>query len=178
MQNKCYMTSPIGTIIIEEDGEAITALYIDKDKSTQSTVHEKICKTADETVCIADCGTIFEAAHDTALLQAARKQLTEYLAGTRKKFELPLHFHGTEFQQKVWKALQQIPYGETRSYGEMAAAVGNPKASRAIGGANNKNPIMIIVPCHRVIGADGSLVGFGGGLPVKKYLLDLEKKYR
>lgn len=154
MQNKSHMQTPIGSIIIEENGAAITAVYLD----TQCTQ----CPQCPQ----------------TPLLQEAQKQLNEYFAGTRKKFELPIHLQGTKFQQKVWKALLQIPYGETRSYGEIAASIGNPKASRAIGGANNKNPIMIIVPCHRVIGADGSLVGFGGGLPAKKYLLDLEKSLR
>ena len=92
-----------------------------------------------------------------------------------KDFSLPLSPVGTKFQKRVWEALQSIPYGQTRSYGEIAAQIGNPKACRAVGGANNKNPIMIFIPCHRVIGADGSLVGFGGGLPAKRYMLDLEK---
>lgn len=91
------------------------------------------------------------------------------------KFDLPVAFTGTPFQQQVWKELQKIPYGATRSYQDIAVAIGNPKAVRAIGQANHRNPIMIVVPCHRVINKNGSLGGFGGGLEVKKYLLDLEK---
>lgn len=103
-------------------------------------------------------------------------QVTEYFQGKRKEFHFPYKLHGTEFQKKVWKALCDIPYGETRSYKDIAIAVGNEKASRAIGMANNKNPIGIAVPCHRVIGANGSLVGYAGGLSMKKFLLELEAK--
>ena len=110
------------------------------------------------------------------VLEKAERQLDEYFAGERKVFNLPLAPKGTEFQKKVWAALRDIPYGETRSYGQIAAAVGNPKASRAVGMANHRNPISIIVPCHRVIGADGRLVGFGGGLWIKERLLKLEKE--
>ncbi len=102
----------------------------------------------------------------------------EYFAGGRKDFDLPLCPRGTEFQKKVWSALREIPYGETRAYGEIAAAVGNPKAARAVGMANNRNPISVIVPCHRVIGSDGKLVGYGGGLDIKEFLLDLEREHR
>lgn len=111
---------------------------------------------------------------DTTLLKEAKQQLSEYFNGTRTTFKLPLETSGTSFQQDVWNALQEIPYGQTRSYKQIAQAIHNPKAVRAIGGANNKNPIFIIIPCHRVIGADGSMVGFGGGIEVKKYLLELE----
>ena len=103
-----------------------------------------------------------------------RKQMNEYFAGTRKDFELDLEPATTPFQTRVLAELRRIPYGETRSYGEVAAALGNPKASRAVGTANGNNPIPIIIPCHRVIGSTGSLTGFGGGLPTKRYLLDLE----
>lgn len=109
------------------------------------------------------------------LLYEACKQLNEYFAGKRMKFDLPVAFTGTPFQQQVWKELQKIPYGATRSYQDIAVAIGNPKAVRAIGQANHRNPIMIVVPCHRVINKNGSLGGFGCGLEVKKYLLDLEK---
>ncbi|MCH5249925.1 MAG: methylated-DNA--[protein]-cysteine S-methyltransferase [Lachnospiraceae bacterium] len=112
---------------------------------------------------------------ETILLKESKKQLKEYFAGKRREFDLPISLHGTDFRKKVWNVLRSIPYGETLSYGEVAAQIGNPKASRAVGGANNKNPVMIIVPCHRVIGADGSLTGFGGGLPAKEYLLAMEK---
>jgi len=111
---------------------------------------------------------------ESALIKKAAKQLDEYFAGKRREFSLPLKFVGTDFQKKVWEALLTIPYGETRSYSEIAEQVGNPKACRAVGMANNRNPISIICPCHRVIGKNGSLVGYGGGLEIKRILLDLE----
>lgn len=113
---------------------------------------------------------------NTPLLKMAAEQLREYFEGERKDFNLPLSPVGTKFQLKVWKALQTIPYGETRSYRQVAEIIGNPKACRAVGMANNRNPIAIIIPCHRVIGADGNLVGYGGGLDLKQQLLDLEKQ--
>jgi len=112
---------------------------------------------------------------ETPLIKKAAAQLSDYFMGKRAKFDLPLAPAGTEFQRAVWQALETIPFGETRSYGDIAAQVGNPKACRAVGMANNRNPIAIIIPCHRVIGRDGSLTGYGGGLDVKQYLLDLEK---
>ena len=112
------------------------------------------------------------------VLEQAKKELTEFFAGTRKTFSVTLNPRGTDFQRAVWAALREIPYGETRSYGEIAAAIGRPKAARAVGGANNKNPILILTPCHRVIGAGGALVGFGAGLPMKEALLALEQKYK
>jgi methylated-DNA-[protein]-cysteine S-methyltransferase len=149
--------SPVGNIYIVEDGGNITGLYFSdkfkKKKKSEIAVCEK---------------------NETLLIKKARVQLDEYFAGKRKVFDLPLSFTGTDFQKKVWDALLTIPYGETRSYGGIAARIGNPKASRAVGMANNRNPISIICPCHRVIGADASLVGYGGGLDVKQFLLDLE----
>lgn len=109
------------------------------------------------------------------LVKACMRELKEYFAGQRQKFDLPLSPEGTSFQQKVWRKLQQIPYGETRSYQELAEMTGDKNASRAIGLANNCNPILILIPCHRVIGADGSLTGYAAGLEAKRYLLDLEK---
>ena len=109
------------------------------------------------------------------VLAEATTQLREYFAGTRTSFELPLQMHGNAFEQRVWGALREIPYGETASYGEIAVQIGAPGAARAVGVANARNPIAIIVPCHRVIGANGKLVGFGGGLPMKRALLDLEQ---
>ena len=106
----------------------------------------------------------------------AVRQLREYFAGRRSGFDLPLALEGTAFQRAVWRALQEIPYGATISYGELARRVGNPKASRAVGSANGANPLPIVIPCHRVIAGDGSLGGFGGGLPVKQVLLDLEHR--
>ena len=111
---------------------------------------------------------------DPALLPAARQQMAEYFAGTRRGFDLPLAPAGTPFQQRVWRALLEIPYGGTASYGALAQRIGSPGAARAVGLANNRNPLPIIIPCHRVIGADGSLTGYGGGLPIKRHLLALE----
>ena len=104
------------------------------------------------------------------------KQLDEYFAGVRQEFDLSLHLSGTDFQKQVWKALAKIPYGETISYGELASSIKRPKASRAVGAANGANNLPIILPCHRVIGANKTLTGFGGGLPTKEYLLNLEQK--
>lgn len=112
---------------------------------------------------------------ETALIKEAYQQLSEYLKGERKEFDLPLNPEGTDFQKRVWRALCDIPYGETRSYKQIAEAIGNSNAVRAVGMANNRNPITIVVPCHRVIGADGKLVGYGGGLEMKEFLLRLEK---
>lgn len=110
------------------------------------------------------------------LLCEAERQLSEYFSGSRRSFSLPLDMRGTAFQKSVWKALLTIPFGETRSYGELARAVGNPTASRAVGAANGRNPLSIIVPCHRVIGSSGKLTGFAGGLNAKRVLLDIEAK--
>lgn len=110
-----------------------------------------------------------------AFFEPLKTQLRAYFKGELHHFDLPLAPVGTDFQRKVWEALQAIPYGEVASYGEIAAAIGNPKAVRAVGGANARNPIPVIIPCHRVIGSDGSLTGFGGGLTTKQRLLDLEK---
>jgi len=114
---------------------------------------------------------------DDAAFEDVRAQLAEYFAGTRTEFDLPLNATGTEFQKRVWSALLDIPYGETTSYGKTAVAVGSPSASRAVGLANGQNPIPIIVPCHRVVGADGSLTGYGGGLDTKKWLLAHEASH-
>lgn len=164
MTHKCYLQTPIGIICIQEEEETITALHVDR----QYEERYHLCRSSD-----AELSFLEEPA--TGLLKAAGIQLMEYFQGKRKEFSLPLSPQGTVFQRKVWEALCTIPYGQTRSYGEIAAQIGNPKACRAVGGANNKNPIMIFIPCHRVIGADGSLVGFGGGLEAKRYMLDLEK---
>lgn len=148
--NRYHYKFPIGTLCIEEENQCITGLYRDDNIEGEE--------------------------QETELLKKAHQQLKEYFSGKRKTFDLPIHLEGTEFQKKVWAALQTIPYGATRTYGEIAEQIGKHKASRAVGGANHNNPIMIIVPCHRVIGANGSLVGFGGGLDMKKYLLELEKR--
>lgn len=114
------------------------------------------------------------ACHETPLLTEGKRQLLEYLAGVRRVFDLPLAPKGTEFYRSVWRALEEIPYGETRSYRDIAQAVGRPRAVRAVGQANHHNPIPIIIPCHRVVGANGSLTGYGGGLDLKERLLRLE----
>lgn len=114
---------------------------------------------------------------DTELTRKTVQELDEYFMGKRKNFTLPMTMEGTPFQKNVWNALSHIPYGETRSYQEIADAAGSPKACRAVGMANHNNPLAILIPCHRVVGKDGSLTGYGGGLEMKQFLLDLEKKY-
>lgn len=109
------------------------------------------------------------------ILEHAAQQLREYFAGERREFTLPLEPKGTDFQMSVWRALGQVPYGETRSYGEIAEAIGKPKAARAVGMANNRNPIAIIIPCHRIVGSNGALTGYAGGLEIKRRLLALEE---
>ncbi len=112
----------------------------------------------------------------TELTNRAANQLQEYFAGKRHSFDLPLAPEGTDFQKRVWKAIEEVPYGQTRSYSDIARAVGNPTACRAVGGANNRNPLPIIIPCHRIIGTNGALVGYGGGAKIKSYLLKLERR--
>ena len=154
---KCcwYYDSPIGKLFIGEEDGAVVRLDFEGGNKAEAMQEFEL--------------------RETALIRRAGKQLKEYFAEKRQEFDLPLVFEGTDFQRKVWGALLTIQYGETRSYGEIAAQVGNPKGARAVGMANNRNPIAIICPCHRVIGADGSLVGFGGGLAMKEYLLGIEK---
>lgn len=113
----------------------------------------------------------------TPVISKAFRQLSDYFDGELKAFDLPVRPAGSAFQLAVWEALRTIPYGETRSYGDIARQIGNPKASRAVGMANHHNPVSIVIPCHRVIGADGSLTGYGGGLPVKQQLLEMESHY-
>lgn len=155
MGNIYYYETVIGKIGITEENDRITNLFFERES--------------------ADVDLSKFTLQETPLLKEASKQLDEYFKSKRKKFNLPLAPAGTEFMEKVWNALLTIPYGETRSYKEIAIAVGNGKACRAVGMANNRNPIAIVIPCHRVIGANGKLVGYGGGLDIKTYLLDLEK---
>ena len=129
----------------------------------------------DKLVSIRSQGQPSEASLPNKLSNQTFKQIQEYLAGERRIFDLPFHMQGTDFQVKVWKALLDIPYGETRSYGQIAAVIGQPRASQAIGGAVGRNPLWILVPCHRVIGSDGSLTGYAGGLAMKKALLNIER---
>ncbi len=109
------------------------------------------------------------------VLDEAATQLEEYFAGRRQEFDIPLDLSGTEFQRAAWSALANVPFGETRSYRQQAEAIGRPKAVRAIGAANGQNPVPIVLPCHRIVGSDGSLTGYGGGLPIKEYLLNHEQ---
>ena len=153
MKNIFHYNTKIGRIGIEENGLAITKIYF-INNDLQEEIIEK---------------------NETELLKEAITELNEYIDGKRISFDLQLELQGTEFQKRVWQALKEIPFGETRSYGEIAKLIGNEKASRAVGMANNKNPIPIIVPCHRVIGANGKLVGYAGGLDIKEKLLNLEK---
>ncbi len=113
-----------------------------------------------------------------AIFADAKENIVAYCTGSRQRFSIPLQLHGTDFQKKVWTALLDIPFGEVRTYGEIAEAVGNKKASRAVGMANSKNPIPLIIPCHRVIGANGSLTGFAHGLSIKRKLLEFEEQHR
>jgi methylated-DNA-[protein]-cysteine S-methyltransferase len=112
---------------------------------------------------------------DNKVLRQTAKQLGEYFAGKRRSFDLPLELRGTEFQQQVWQALAEIPFAETSTYGKQAAAIGRPRAIRAVGSANGRNPLSIVLPCHRIVGADGKLTGFAGGLDTKRWLLDHER---
>lgn len=162
------MQSPVGCIFIKDNGTSITAIGFADEKEGKQL---QIWKPEYENGTLEEQGAEY---HKACPAVRAAAQLTEYFAGKRKVFDLPLEPHGTEFQKKVWQALREIPYGTTCSYGEIAAKIGNPKASRAVGGANNKNPIAIVVPCHRVIGANGSLVGYASGLQTKEALLKLE----
>jgi methylated-DNA-[protein]-cysteine S-methyltransferase len=172
---RCEMTtelstmlpSPLGELRLVADGEGLRGVYFPVHRHDPELAGVPILELED--AADADPG-----AH--AILRAAATQLGEYFAGQRRGFDLPLRPTGTAFQQRVWLQLREIPFAVTRSYGELATAVGNRNASRAVGAANGKNPISIIVPCHRVIGADGSLTGFGGGEPAKRWLLDHEAR--
>ncbi len=135
----------------------------------------KIGYTETAVISIRTSGEIDAENERSSLSDTAYEQICEYMKGMRKGFDFPYELHGTEFQKRVWNELCRIPYGETRTYRQMAEAAGSPRASRAAGAANGKNPIMIVVPCHRVIGTDGKLTGYAGGLELKKALLDLEQ---
>ncbi|QJI36065.1 methylated-DNA--[protein]-cysteine S-methyltransferase [Pseudomonas sp. ADAK13] len=151
------MPSPVGQLtLVARDGK-LTAILWEKERPNRVRL-----------------GALQEV-NNSPVLQETKRQLKEYFAGTRNRFELELDFAGTEFQKKVWQALLTIPFGETRSYSQIAAQIGNPKAVRAVGAANGRNPISIVAPCHRVIGASGGLTGFAGGLEAKQYLLALEE---
>jgi methylated-DNA-[protein]-cysteine S-methyltransferase len=157
MDSLCYTTmdSPIGELLLLGDGEALHGLHMQQGRRPV-----RISPRWERS---------------PAALGDVRTQLCEYFAGERTAFDTPLAMHGSEFERRVWSALREIPYGETASYGEIARRVGRPSAARAVGMANGRNPIAVIVPCHRVIGADGTLTGYGGGLECKRLLLELER---
>jgi len=150
----CYIDTPIGELLLAGEHDSLAMIGFPKGSMRRDPEPDWI--------------------YNEKPLANARQQLEEYFAGTRKEFDLPLKLDGTEFQVDVLKALLQIPYGETVSYGEIAKRIGKPKAMRAVGAANGRNPIPIVVPCHRVIGSGGDLTGFGGGLDTKEALLRLE----
>jgi methylated-DNA-[protein]-cysteine S-methyltransferase len=153
MKNIFFYQTDFGIIGIAGNENAVTNLYFQGENTPEDAI-----------------------VSETEILEEAGGQLRAYLTGQLKDFTLPLAPSGTEFMQRVWQSLRTIPYGETRSYQEIAQSVGNKKASRAVGLANNRNPIPIFIPCHRVIGANGKLIGYGGGLELKARLLELEKK--
>lgn len=148
------MPSPVGTLRLVADAHGLRQVWFERERHPKRASPSWV--------------------RSATAVAFARVQLEEYFAGTRQAFELQLHPLGTPFQLKVWQELGRIPYGETISYGELARRIGQPAAVRAVGAANGRNPLPIVLPCHRVIGADGSLTGFGGGLPTKRHLLSLE----
>jgi len=156
----CYssMSSPVGVLTLIASDKGLAAVLWENDAPER--VRVKASDRGDK----------------HPVIVAAKAQLKEYFAGKRERFDVPLDMQGTEFQKKVWRQLLNIPFGETRSYGELARKLGNTNASRAVGAANGKNPLSIIVPCHRVIGASGKLTGFAGGLEAKAHLLGLEAR--
>ena len=159
MRSHTVVDSPCGPLTLVAQGSALCGLYMVRQRHRPDQL------------------TFGEPDPGAGIFARAETELKEYFAGQRNEFEVPLTLVGTPFQQRVWTALQDIPYGATTSYGELADRLGQPTASRAVGLANGKNPISIIVPCHRVVGASGSLTGYGGGLERKQYLLDFEQEH-
>jgi methylated-DNA-[protein]-cysteine S-methyltransferase len=153
----CYLDTPIGELLLAGDDDALCLVSFPEGAMRRDPDPDWI--------------------YNEKPFSAARQQLAEYFAGERREFDLPLKLSGTEFQMSVLQALQQIPYGETTSYADIAERIGRPKAVRAVGAANGRNPVPIIVPCHRVIGSHGDLTGFGGGLDTKEALLRLEAEH-
>ena len=155
--NVWYVNSILGTFRLEEEDNAICGLALCPDGVPElEPLPRKVC--------------------ETPLLKEAEEQLNEYFAGARREFDLPLAPKGTPFQKAVWAEMCRIPYGETRTYKEIAIQIGHNQSFRAVGMANNRNPIVVVVPCHRVIGYDGKLTGYAGGLDVKEQLLELERR--
>jgi methylated-DNA-[protein]-cysteine S-methyltransferase len=153
---RTFLPSPVGKLILIAEADALVSVLWQKDRPDRVVIP----------------GDITDEEND--ILSQTAVQLNEYFNKQRNRFTIPIKFYGTDFQKQVWKLLQAIPYGETRSYGQLAKLLGDTGASRAVGAANGRNPVSIIVPCHRVIGSNGSLTGFAGGMEAKKYLLDLE----
>lgn len=162
-----YYNSPIGSIVIQANETAITGIYTKNMEDTPDVSAHSLSRETTARI-------IFQ---ETFLIKRAYEELMEYFSGKRKTFDLPLYVKGTQFQMQVWNALREIPYGKTCSYKEIAIKTGRPKACRAVGGACHNNPILIMIPCHRVIGSNGSMTGFGGGIPVKEQLLKLENMH-
>ena len=158
MNSTKQLDSPIGRLRLVATDQGLSHLLFDQQ------VGEDLESAGDEVE-----------ADDHPVLAAATAQLAEYFAGRRQEFDIPLDLTGTEFQRAAWSALASVPFGETRSYRQQAEAIGRPKAVRAIGAANGKNPVPIVLPCHRIVGSDGSLTGYGGGLPIKEFLLNHEQ---
>ena len=152
------LPSPVGRLTLVATPDSLVAVLWEQDDLRRVRLEASTLRAQD----------------DHPLLQLAAAQLREYFAGTRRAFTVPLHFAGTDFQRKVWHALLSIPFGETRTYGDIAREIRAPRAVRAVGAANGRNPLSILAPCHRVIGASGELSGFAGGLPAKRYLLGHE----
>lgn len=172
MLTRTTMPSPIGTLTIVADDDAIVAIRWDTESDDREPdAHNPVdARLGDDVV---DVGP-----GEHAVLDRAVAQLEEYFAGARTEFDLPLAPRGTAFQREAWEALRRIPFGETISYGEQAALLGDRNKSRAVGAANGRNPIPIVVPCHRVVGSNGHLTGFAGGIGIKAWLLDHELRVR
>ena len=183
--NTCLYNSPIGILKISEDNGKIRSLYLHQKESVsgyggdltqEHKGQQKLQNSQNQQHQQEQHGhEQYNHGHNSGLLTEACRQLDEYFQGKRKNFNLPLGYEGTPFQEKVWRELQSIPYGETRSYEDIAVKIGSPKAVRAVGQANNKNPILLIIPCHRVIHKNGDINGFACGIETKKYLLNLER---
>jgi methylated-DNA-[protein]-cysteine S-methyltransferase len=152
------MPSPVGVLTLVAGETGLAAVLWENDDPKRVSLHPR------------------EESPDHPVLLETERQLAEYFAGRLQHFDLPLEFHGTEFQKKVWAALTRIPFGETRTYAQIAVEIGSAAAVRAVGAANGRNPISIVAPCHRVIGSNGKLTGFAGGLEVKSFLLNLESR--
>jgi methylated-DNA-[protein]-cysteine S-methyltransferase len=166
MKNLYYtqMNSPVGPLLLVSSEKGLVRIALPSESGGDRMNH--ITAEYPDACFIEDAGKN----------QEAVRQIEEYFSGTRKSFTLPLDLRGTDFQKKVWKAMLKVPFGRKRSYGQIARDIGNPKACRAVGGSCGKNTIAIVIPCHRIIGSDGSMTGFGGGISLKERLLDLEKK--